>query len=107
MQQVIDKLYYWLAKVPDGFNQFSEMEISERPLPNKWSKKEILGHLCDSGINNLERFIRIQYEEQPLILIPYNQDRWVELQGYRDLPIEEVMNLWSSLNKKIINVLSK
>jgi len=107
MQNVINELNAWLVKVPEGFSQFTEIEISERPLPHKWSKKEILGHLCDSAINNLERFIRIQYEDQPLVLVPYNQDQWVDLQGYRDIPIEEVMNLWIGLNKKIINVISK
>ncbi|MBS4201764.1 DinB family protein [Bacillus sp. FJAT-49732] len=107
MQNVIDKLNDWLVKVSEGFSRFTESEISERPLPHKWSKKEILGHLCDSAINNLERFIRIQYQAEPLVLIPYNQDKWVELQGYREMPIEEVMILWSSLNKKIINVISK
>ncbi|MCJ8008636.1 DinB family protein [Lederbergia wuyishanensis] len=107
MQNVINELNAWLVKVPEGFSRFTEIEISERPLPHKWSKKEILGHLCDSAINNLERFIRIQYEDQPLVLVPYNQDQWVDLQGYRDIPIEEVMNLWVGLNKKIINVISK
>ena len=31
---------------------------------NKWSKKEILGHLIDSAINNLQRFTEIQYSEK-------------------------------------------
>lgn len=30
----------------------------------KWSKKEILGHLSDSALNNLHRFVRVQYEDQ-------------------------------------------
>ncbi|WP_141433891.1 DinB family protein [Bacillus sp. 03113] len=107
MQNVIDQLNHWIIKVPEEFSQMSELKVSHRPMPHKWSKKEILGHLCDSAINNLERFIKIQYEQQPFLLNPYNQNQWVELQGYQDIPIEEILNLWCSLNKKIIKVISK
>ncbi|MEQ6353026.1 DinB family protein [Lysinibacillus sp. M3] len=83
----------------------SELEISQRPAPQKWSKKEVLGHLCDSAINNLQRFIKIQYEEEPFVLTPYNQVEWVKIQGYQELRIDEILDLWVSLNKKIINVI--
>ncbi|MGG3574494.1 DinB family protein [Bacillus gobiensis] len=106
MQNAIDHLNHWITKVPEEFSRMSELEISQRPLPHKWSKKEILGHLCDSAINNLERFIKIQYEEQPFVLSPYNQDQWVALQDYQDISVEEIINLWCSLNKKIIKVIS-
>jgi hypothetical protein len=107
MKNVIDQLNYWVTKVPEEFNRMSESEVSQRPLPDKWSKKEILGHLCDSAINNLERFIKIQYEDQPFVLSAYNQDQWVDLQDYQDILIEEVLILWCCLNKKIINVITK
>ncbi|WP_240186171.1 DinB family protein [Lysinibacillus fusiformis] len=35
----------------------------------------------------------------------YDQVHWVELQGYQKLPIEEILLLWTSLNKKILVVL--
>ncbi|MGE8000974.1 DinB family protein [Lysinibacillus sp. NPDC093190] len=105
MQSIIDQLYFWINKVPEEFRQMSEIEISQRPTPQKWSKKEVLGHLCDSAINNLERFIKIQYDQQPFVLTPYDQVHWVEIQGYQELPFDEVMNLWVSLNKKIIHVI--
>ena len=31
----------------------SEEILKKKPSPEKWSKKEILGHLIDSAINNL------------------------------------------------------
>lgn len=85
----------------------SELEVSEQPLPNKWSKKEILGHLCDSAINNIERFIKIQYEQQPYVTKSYNQDKWVVLQNYRDSSLKEILNLFCTLNKQIINIIMK
>jgi hypothetical protein len=107
MQSVIDELNHWIVRVPDEFGQMSELEISQRPLPHKWSKKEILGHLCDSAINNLQRFIQIQYEQQPLVLTPYNQVEWVNIQDYQNISIEEIISLWCGLNHKIINVIAK
>ncbi|MBI0581209.1 DinB family protein [Neobacillus cucumis] len=84
----------------------SETEISNRALPNKWSKKEILGHLCDSAINNINRFIKIQYEEQPFVIQSYNQNQWVILQNYQERPLDEILNLFLALNKQIINTIS-
>ncbi|MFJ7730669.1 DinB family protein [Lysinibacillus sp. NPDC097231] len=105
MQSIIDQLNFWINKVPEEFHQISESKISQRPAPNKWSKKEILGHLCDSAINNLERFIKIQYDHQPFLLTPYDQVLWVQIQGYQELPIGEVLDLWVNLNKKIIRII--
>ncbi|MGE7947068.1 DinB family protein [Lysinibacillus sp. NPDC093688] len=105
MQNIIDQLNLWINKVPVEFHQMSELEISRRPAPQKWSKKEILGHLCDSAINNLERFIKVQYDKVPFVLTPYDQVQWVKIQGYQELPIDEILNLWVSLNKKILNVI--
>ncbi|MEK4029947.1 DinB family protein [Pseudobacillus sp. FSL P4-0506] len=107
MQQVIESINHWLIKVPEVFSHFSEAEAARRPMPNKWSKKEILGHLCDSAINNLGKFISIQYEKQPFRLTPYNQNQWVELQDYQHITSEEIVHLWCSLNKKIIKVIDR
>ena len=35
------------------FAQFSEEEMEAKPNAKKWSKKEVIGHLIDSGQNNL------------------------------------------------------
>ncbi|MEC0372728.1 DinB family protein [Paenibacillus chibensis] len=105
MKEVIARLHHWIEKVPASFNAQSETEISKRPQPNKWSKKEILGHLCDSAQNNLQRFIRAQYEEQPQTVIRYDQDAWVQLMGYQTLPFEQVLSLWVSLHKQVAAVM--
>ncbi|TYR81482.1 DinB family protein [Priestia megaterium] len=107
MKNVIDGLNHWMNIVPKEFNRMSEVELSERPLPNKWSKKETLGHLCDSAINNLGRFINIQYEKQPYVIASYNQDQWAALQNYQKQSTEEILNLWCALNKQIIQVINK
>ncbi|MCA1026069.1 DinB family protein [Cytobacillus kochii] len=104
MQKVVEGINHWIKTLPDEYNSMSELEISNRPLPNKWSKKEILGHLCDSAINNIERFIKIQYEEQMYVIQSYNQDHWVKVQNYQDRPLGEIVNLFQTLNKQILTI---
>jgi hypothetical protein len=78
--------------------------FSAKPLPEKWSKKEVLGHLIDSAQNNLRRFICGQYEMQPPV-ITYQQDFWVGSNQYQTTPKEEVIQLWRLLNLRICAVL--
>ncbi|WP_338539588.1 hypothetical protein [Paenibacillus tundrae] len=48
MNAIVERLNYWIIEVPSKFQPLSELNDSVQPQPNKWSKKEILGHLCDS-----------------------------------------------------------
>lgn len=105
MENAIHRIEHWIRDLPEAFGQMSGEEIENRPLPHKWSKKEILGHLCDSAINNMSRFIKMQYDEPPYRIESYNQDRWVSLQHYQDRPLDEIMNLFCALNKQIINII--
>lgn len=105
METTIVELNEWVIKLPKKLEVFSEAAASSRPAPKKWSPKEIVGHLCDSAIHNLQRFINVQHEKTPLVLTPYKQDEWVKLQHYQDMPMEEIVALWRSLNKQIASVL--
>jgi hypothetical protein len=81
-----------------------DQEILETKNPNKWSKKEILGHLVDSAIHNLVRFTEINYLEKPYHYRPYNQNDLVSLNQYKTMDIKELVQLWFSLNKQIIRI---
>jgi len=71
--------------------------------PNKWSKKEIIGHLIDSAQINLQRFVRSTYSEN--FTLTYDQVEWVDAQHYVSADIEELLELWRLLNRQIIRVL--
>ena len=103
VNQVIQSLSFIIEEVPLKFQHLSIEEIDRKPAPKKWSKKEILGHLCDSCFNNLQRIIRVQYEDKPFII--YNQDEWVKNQNYQNRTIEDVLDLWISLHKQFIHAL--
>jgi hypothetical protein len=78
--------------------------FSEKLFPDKWSKKEVLGHLVDSGQNNLRRFICGQYEDTPP-KITYQQDFWVEANDYQGMQKADVILLWRLVNMQICAVL--
>jgi len=85
-------------------NAISDDAASKKPAPNKWSKKEILGHLIDSAANNHQRFVRLQL--QPEISVPgYDQDNWVRLNGYQQRPWTEIVTLWSVYNRHLASVI--
>jgi hypothetical protein len=78
--------------------------ILEAKIPGKWSKKEILGHLVDSAIHNLVRFTEINYLDKPYHHRPYSQNDLVNLNQYQTMDINELTQLWLSLNKQIIRI---
>lgn len=82
----------------------SDSEFSAKPLENKWSKKEVLGHLIDSAQNNLRRFISGQYESEPPKIV-YQQDFWVSSNNYQAMPKDDLIQLWRLMNLRICAVL--
>lgn len=103
MKNTIQELQALVSEYSTKFNAISEIDFSNKPLPNKWSKKEVLGHLIDSAQNNLRRFIVAQYEPQPKIV--YDQDFWVNANGYQQMKKEEIIILWKLINERICAVL--
>ena len=105
LEEVLSKLSGYIDSVPAGFNRLTQDELMHKPAPGKWSKKEILGHLIDSAINNLKRFTEVQFLPQPYTVIRYRQDDLVQVNKYQQLPLENLLQLWSSLNKQIVSVI--
>lgn len=106
MREIIERLDHLIQAAPMRVKQFSEQEFSAQLL-SQWSKKEILGHLCDSATNNHHRFIKIQFERQPLVIVPYNQNNWVLIHDYQGIPTYEIVGFWTTLNRQIVRVISK
>ena len=107
INNTINRMNFLILDVSERINNYSEDELSAKPNPVKWSKKEILGHLCDSATNNLSRFIRAQLEDEPFRVVPYRQDEWVKLNGYNEMKAERIVKLWCALNLQITNVISR
>ncbi len=104
MEKTVSELQEIVAMFYSKMNGILEVEFSRKPLPNKWSKKEVVGHLIDSAQNNLRRFIVGQYEAIPPHII-YEQDAWVNSNNYQGAPSTDVIALWKLINLQICSVL--
>lgn len=96
LEKVIHTYARRLAAVPEAVYLANSQ-------PGKWSKKEILGHLVDSAQNNIRRFVVAQYEDNPSIA--YAQDAWVKCSNYQAYPTEDLVTLWTLLNRHIVILL--
>ena len=67
---------------------------ARRPDAQTWSPKEVLGHLIDSAANNHQRFVRAQ-ETDALTVPGYEQNHWVESQGYQEADWPHLIALWT------------
>ena len=98
LRQQIDLLTdFWAA--------CSEPELSASPGPGRWSRKEILGHLIDSALNNHRRIVGASLAPPPHQLRPYDQDAWVRVADYQHYPCAGMLALWTSLNELILHLI--
>jgi len=83
-----------------------ESETVHKPSPDRWSKKEILGHLIDSACNNHQRFVRAQLE-CGLTFPGYDQEGWVRCQGYATADWQLLVELWAAYNRHLAVVVAR
>lgn len=107
MHTQLSKLENLLKEVESHISNASAADLKQKPATNKWSKQEILGHLVDSAINNLQRFTEVQFQPQPYILRGYNQEELVKANNYQAADVQEILTLFLNLNQRILKILEK
>ncbi|MFT6808720.1 MAG: putative damage-inducible protein DinB [Saprospiraceae bacterium] len=107
MKDLVDYLQELVAEGIEWVDACDGDKMALKHTEYRWSKKEILGHLIDSALNNLRRFTEIQFEDKPYPIIGYNQDELVKVNDYQNAQIQEILNLWKSLNQRIAILISK
>lgn len=93
LQKIIDTASQKLAEIDD-------QELNQKPNPDKWSKKQILGHLIDSAYNNHQRFIRAE-KQGNLIFSGYDPNDWVAKNNYDGRDAQEVVQTWRAANQHL------
>ena len=104
MDKLAQRLLYHCTQIPPTLLTLSEESLQSRPVPGKWSKKEIIGHLVDSASNNHQRFVRAMRGEKPVIR--YEQDDWVSLQRYQTADSHELIGLWELYNRHLAHLIA-
>lgn len=104
VQQASERLAFLVQTIPDLLEKIPETDFSYKPSPTQWSKKEILGHLIDSATNNHQRFIRIQYENEPVIF--YDQNKWNELSNYQNRNTTLLIQFWKNYNQHLLEIIN-
>jgi len=102
---IINRLKNNIESVPGKILTYTEEELKRKSIPNKWSKKEILGHLVDSAANNHHRFVKAQFQDEPFNMEGYEQNEWVDIQKYNDKDTNSLVELWKIYNEHILFII--
>jgi hypothetical protein len=103
MQDFIGEFKHVIINYENKLRTISEEQSGLKTAPDKWSAKEIIGHLIDSSINNIVRFVEGQFKDN-LIFSGYRQNEWVHAQNYRDADWSFLIDLWKMNNLQIIRI---
>jgi mannose-6-phosphate isomerase-like protein (cupin superfamily) len=103
MPGALERLRFAVDMLPGVLAQFSEAESEQRSSPERWTKKEIVGHLIDSASNNHQRFVRGQIASRQ-DFPGYEQEKWVRLQNYQAARWADLIDLWRAFNLHLLHV---
>jgi hypothetical protein len=78
--------------------------LARRPGPRDWSAAMVLGHLADAEVVYGFRIKMILTEDRPL-LVPYDENSWVERISRLDEDVKDVLARWRLLREHHIRVL--
>ena len=103
IDSAIKRLEYLCEVIPQLLATIDEQSFSLKSSPDKWSKKEIIGHLIDSATNNHQRFVRGQFENKPTII--YDQNKWNEFGFYQQISGQQIIAFWTAYNRQLIELI--
>lgn len=101
MEAFLQRLDSQIRRLKGNIHAISETDFQHKPAPEKWSKKEILGHLIDSARHNLNRFSETPFAASPYQAQPYHPDNQVAINRYQQADTEHLVTLWQGLNRQI------
>ena len=106
VSDVAEDLGGLLGETVPGLEAIDEEGSLQTRGPGTWSRKQILGHLVDSALNNVQRFVRAQ-QAADLFMLDYDQPGWVAASGYQQRPWTDIIALWAVLNVHLIHVIAR
>jgi len=104
MQETAENLRDVIKNILPLLKKINESKASARPKPEKWSPKEIIGHLIDSANNNQMKFVKC-IETNDLNVIGYHQNEWVTIQKYNTYDWDTLLDFWVLFNYHIAHII--
>lgn len=107
MKQPIGSVFR--ERIVDFRRRLSPVSEQQSQMPHRdggWSKKEILGHLIDSALNNHQRFVRASLDGDysgP----SYAQQGWVAMHGYGEMAWTRLFEYWRTQNELLCEVVDR
>lgn len=95
-----------IASVHTSLRAVSTQHAEQPFREGGWSRKEILGHLIDSALNNHQRFVRASLQgsyEGP----GYEQQGWVAMHGYGSMQWGVLLEHWRLQNELLAAVVER
>ncbi|MCX7787267.1 MAG: hypothetical protein N2442_06185 [Spirochaetes bacterium] len=71
---------------------------------DKWTLKEMVGHLIDSASNNHQRFVRLQLVEE-LTFPPYDPEGWRTVSKANNLDYLFLIDFWKQYNLFLLHLI--
>ncbi|HUL49519.1 MAG TPA: DinB family protein [Gemmatimonadales bacterium] len=106
MTERAEQLRRIVAHAEPRLRRMNDADVTRDRGPDKWVKKQILGHLIDSAVNNDVRFVLAQSVD-PFVGPGYDQNAWNAAHGYRDRAWTELVDVWVALNSHLGYVIAR
>ena len=106
MKTIAGKMREIITTARPGLLEISPESARRKVSPDTWSKQEILGHLIDSTLNNHQRFVRGALNAAESFPA-YDQNRWVEIQGYNEMNWADLVDLLVGCNFHLCRMLDR
>lgn len=95
-----------LSEAEQKLIKIGEGKAADSYYPEKWTRKQVLGHLLDSAANNHVRFVTAAIDgkyEGPA----YASDAWVKMHGYETRQWTVLLERWRSANAALAEVVER
>ena len=106
MEDIARQLRSIIETVEPQLYQMKAQDPGNKPDPEEWSKKEILGHLIDSAANNHQRFVRAMYSAADRFPV-YDQVEWVRSQRHNERSWDSLITLWAAYNTHLAHIIER
>ncbi|HET8548914.1 MAG TPA: DinB family protein [Bryobacteraceae bacterium] len=101
-----DRFRAEIARAAERLDHITEQQAREPYRARSWTRKQVLGHLVDSAVNNHNRFIRASLQDE-YTGPSYEQQGWVDRLGWAEAPWADILRYWRTYNEVLQRVVSR